>query len=49
MVHMKARWRMECECCKSPILVGDRFVMMFGRPWKTQHAITYQSARRVRG
>jgi hypothetical protein len=43
---MKARWRMQCECCKSPIIVGDQFVMLMGRPWKTQHALAYQAKRR---
>jgi hypothetical protein len=44
---MKARWRMVCECCKSPIIVGEQFTMLHGRPWKTAHALPYQAKRRL--
>jgi hypothetical protein len=44
---MKARWRMQCECCKSPILVGDQFSMLGGRPWITKHLLEYQARRRT--
>jgi hypothetical protein len=43
---MKARWLRTCECCKSPITVGEQFTMLHGRAWKTSHAIVYQTQRR---
>jgi hypothetical protein len=44
---MKARWTKTCECCKQEIPVGGQFVMFHGRPWKTQHLLTYQKRRRA--
>lgn len=38
---------MVCECCKAPIIVGEHFTMLHGRPWKTTHANAYQARRRV--
>lgn len=43
---MKARWRMTCECCKSPIDVGDQYVVFAGRPWKPEHVLAYKNRRR---
>jgi hypothetical protein len=44
---MKARFPRVCECCKAPITTGERFVMLHGRAWKTSHALSYQSRRRM--
>lgn len=36
---------MQCECCKEPIYVGSSFVMLYGRPWKSQHAVKFRNRR----
>lgn len=38
---------MQCECCRSPITVGEQYVMLYGRPWRTEHAQRYQKERRA--
>jgi hypothetical protein len=42
---MKARWTRTCG--KQAIPVGSHFVMHAGRPWKTEHRITYKKQRRA--
>lgn len=36
---------MACECCKTPIIVGERITMFAGRPWLPDHLMTYKKKR----
>lgn len=44
---MRAHYLMRCECCGAPIETGYRYVILYGRPWLPDHAVTYLRARRV--
>ena len=44
---MKARtFGLTCNCCGTPIAVGEPISKYAGRYWLTKHLLTYQSRRR---
>jgi hypothetical protein len=36
---------MVCECCKTPIIEGERILMFASRPWLPHHLSRYKKHR----
>lgn len=44
---MKARsFSLTCECCGTPIMVGQQIMLHAGRYWLTAHLIAYKARRK---
>lgn len=44
---MKARsFGLTCNCCGTPIVVGEQISKFSGRYWLTKHLLAYQARRR---
>lgn len=45
---MKARsFSLTCNCCGTPILVGQQITQYAGRYWLTKHLTEYRNRRRT--